>query len=236
MTNQQTKVFVIGLPRTGTTSMSIALLALGYKVAHQGFTQQTFALADAVTDAPCFSDYPYLHQLYPNAKFIYLNRNIDAWVASMQMLLSKMLPHLHPQSGRFHPVMKRSFEACFGVSTCRDPLDEHHLRRCFAYHQQQVYEYFNIKNNELENHQFLEIDVSTPKDMSRLQQFLMANIANNIPNFPHSNQGSDVAGWDEFRHPNKVVSNASGQLRRKYFDYKPMVKPLPWVNTEVNQI
>ncbi|HCE50996.1 MAG TPA: sulfotransferase family protein, partial [Shewanella baltica] len=35
---EKQKVFIIGLPRTGTTSVSVALLEQGLKVAHMAFT------------------------------------------------------------------------------------------------------------------------------------------------------------------------------------------------------
>jgi hypothetical protein len=82
---QANKVFIIGLPRTGTTSVSVALLEQGLTVAHQAFTKQAFMLADAVSDAPCFSDYQQLDKLFPNAKFVYLDRPLDKWLPSIQL-------------------------------------------------------------------------------------------------------------------------------------------------------
>lgn len=228
MVHLDEKVFVIGLPRTGTTSISIALLEMGCKVAHQAFTQQAFELADVVSDVPCFSDYQQLHQLYPRAKFIYLDRDITAWVCSMQMLLKKMLPHLAPTTGRFHPLMKRSFEACFALSYCDDPTDEFHLQQCYRFHKQQVCHYFNAQQSAYVDN-FIQIDVSKATDMVRLQQFLFGSNFNKTIRMPHVNRGTHVASWDEYRHKSKISSHASGLLKRKYFSYQFDTAVLPWL-------
>ncbi|QYK01421.1 sulfotransferase [Shewanella psychrotolerans] len=221
------KVFIIGLPRTGTTSVSVALLEMGFKVAHQAFTKQSFELADVVSDAPCFSDYRQLHKLYPNAKFVYLERALDAWVPSMQMLLSRMLVHLDNKTGKFHPILKRSFDHCFDVNGIDDPLDAEHLVSCYLSHKGQVFDYFkqfNVNN-------FMCIDISQPNSLIQLHQFLASDLnfsgelsiddcRSEGEGFPHLNRGRNVASWDEYKHPNKVSTNAKGPDKRKFFDYK----------------
>ncbi|MGE6650691.1 sulfotransferase [Shewanella colwelliana] len=224
------KIFIIGLPRTGTTSVSVALLEMGYKVAHQAFTKQAFELADVVSDAPCFSDYMQLHQLYPNAKFVYLERALDAWVPSMQMLLSRMMVHLDNKTGKFHPILKRSFNHSFDVNGIDNPLDAEHLVRSYLSHKKQVIDYF--KQSNINN--FIGIDISEPDSLPQLRQFLARDLnlsgERSIDNpihscsegegFPHLNRGRNVASWDEYKHPNKVSTNASGPDKRKYFAYK----------------
>ena len=68
------KLFIIGLPRTGTTSISVALLDYGFKVAHTAYTKRAFELADVISDAPCFADYQELDNIFPHSKFVYLDR------------------------------------------------------------------------------------------------------------------------------------------------------------------
>ncbi|WP_119978638.1 sulfotransferase [Shewanella algidipiscicola] len=223
------KIFIIGLPRTGTTSVSVALLEQGFKVAHQAFTKQAFELADVVSDAPCFSDYRQLHQLYPNAKFIYLERALDAWVPSMQMLLSRMLVHLDDKTGRFHPILKRSFNHSFAINRVDDPMCAMHLVDCYHNHKKQVFDYFSEQAN------FISIDISDADSLAKLMTFLSVEPLNgalscdlkpsshsNLPhlNFPHLNKGRNVASWDEYKHPNKISANAVGPDKRKFFSYK----------------
>ncbi|MGX9462450.1 sulfotransferase [Shewanella sp. A14] len=210
-------------PCTGTTSVSVALLEQGLTVAHQAFTKQAFMLADAVSDAPCFSDYQQLDTLFPNAKFVYLDRPLDKWLPSMQMLLSRMLVHLDKDNGRFHPIMKRSFNHCFDIWQVEDVFDEEHLTACYQRHQQQVLSYFAGRDD------FITIDISVAGSFATLLQFIdlagpdTAELPQlNFPplNFPQLNMGRNVACWDEYKHPNKISANASGPDKRKFFDYK----------------
>ncbi|UJF22077.1 sulfotransferase [Shewanella sp. OMA3-2] len=213
VTNKRThKVFIIGLPRTGTTSVSVALLEHGLTVAHQAFTKQAFMLADVVSDAPCFSDYQQLDALFPGAQFVYLDRPLDKWLPSMQMLLTKMMLHLDKDNGRFHPVMKRSFNHCFDIWQVEDVLDEAHLTGCYLRHQQQVHDYFAGRDN------FISIDISQANSLPTLLTFLDIKDATAI-DFPILNVGRNVASWDEYKHPNKVSSNAAGPDKRKFFNY-----------------
>jgi hypothetical protein len=227
------KVFIIGLPRTGTTSVSVALLEQGLTVAHQAFTKQAFMLADAVSDAPCFSDYQQLDKLFPNAKFVYLDRPLDKWLPSIQMLLGRMLMHLDKDKGRFHPVMKRSFNHSFDIWQVEDVFDEAHLTACYQRHQQQVMSYFAGRDD------FITIDISVAGSFATLLQFIdlpkpdtakfrqlqypqLQSQPQNFPqlSFPQLNMGRNVASWDEYKHPNKISANASGPDKRKFFDYR----------------
>lgn len=218
------KVFIIGLPRTGTTSVSVALLEQGYKVAHQAFTKQAFELADVISDAPCFSDYKQLDKQFPGAKFVYLDRPLDTWVPSMQMLLSRMLVHLDDKTGRFNAILKRSFAHSFGVNRVDNPMDTEHLIQSYHIHRSQVFDYFKGRGD------LLSIDISEPGSLSKLMNFLEADTDSSYSdfqhlNFPHLNKGRNVASWDEYKHPNKISANVAGPENRKYFDYKLADKP-----------
>ncbi|GGQ34475.1 hypothetical protein GCM10009411_37310 [Shewanella litoralis] len=212
--------------------MSVALLEQGLTVAHQAFTKQAFMLADSVSDAPCFSDYQQLDRLFPNAKFVYLDRPLDKWLPSMQMLLGRMMVHLDKDNGRFHPVMKRSFNHCFDIWQVEDVADEAHLTACYQRHQQQVFNYFAGRDD------FIALDISVDGSLTRLLQFIGLPHSIDLPlpqslsqanfpqlsfpqlNFPQLNMGRNVASWDEYKHPNKISANASGPDKRKFFDYR----------------
>lgn len=211
---QKQKLIIIGLPRTGTTSVSVALLEQGLKVAHMAFTKEAFMQADAISDAPCFSDFKQLDGLFPKAKFVYLDRELESWVPSMQMLLSRMLPHLDAQTGRFHPIMKRSFRHSFGVGLIENPQDTQHLIDCYQRHKQSVLDYFTGRDD------FLSLDVSQQGALGQLLAFIGLASAEDQQNFPKLNVGRNVASWDEYKHPNKISANASGPEKRKFFDYK----------------
>jgi hypothetical protein len=207
------KIFIIGLPRTGTTSISVALLEHGFKVAHTAYTKRAFELADVVSDAPCFADYQELDKLFPNSKFVYLDRALERWVPSMQMLLNKMLPELTPKSGYLNPVLKRCINKTFAPFTTENPLDKQYLENCYSEHQQEVFCYFAKRDD------FLTIDISQSDSLQKLLTFLGIGSAT-MGNFPHLNIGKQVDNWKEFKHPNKINSLSAGKEHRKFFDYQ----------------
>jgi len=207
------KLFIIGLPRTGTTSISVALLDYGFKIAHTAFTKRTFELADVISDAPCFADYQELDQLFPNSKFVYLDRALESWVPSMQMLLHKMLPELTPKTGYLNPVLKRCMTKTFELLTTKNPLDKQHLENCYRLHQQAVLSYFAHRND------FLSINVSENGSLKLLLKFVDIN-NEAAGEFPHLNIGKQVDYWKALKHPNKVNSLSAGKDHRKFFDYQ----------------
>jgi len=206
------KIFIIGLPRTGTTSISVALLEAGFKVAHTAFSQATFELAEVVSDAPCFSDFEQLDHLFPGSTFVYLQRELSEWIPSIQRLLMKMEPHLIPKSGHFNPVLKRSFSETFSLNN-ENLLSEQHLTDCYLKHNQHVKKYFNGRND------FIEVNLSDPLSLPTLFTFLRLPFTEGQV-FPHLNQGPQVANWKAYKHPNKVNSLSSGKLHRRFFDYQ----------------
>lgn len=207
------KLFIIGLPRTGTTSISVALLDYGFKVAHTAYTKRAFELADVISDAPCFCDYQELDKLFPDSKFVYLERALERWVPSMQMLLNKMLPELAPKSGYLNPVLKRCINTTFAPLTTAHPLDAQHLEACYLKHQQAVLDYFANRD------EFLAIDISRSGSLKKLLEFLGAS-GEGASEFPQLNIGKQVDGWKEFKHPNKINSLSAGKEHRKFFDYQ----------------
>jgi len=207
------KIFIIGLPRTGTTSISAALLEHNLRVAHTAFTKHTFELADVISDAPCFSDYRQLDKLFPGSKFVYLERALEDWVPSMQMLLTKMQTKLDHEHGSFHPVLKRSFNTTFGLYWADAPLNGVHLSQCYQAHQQGVYEYFTERDD------LLSININEPNSFDQLLKFI-GMTATSVRKFPKLNVGTRVSSWKSLKHPNKVNSYSAGKEHRKFFDYR----------------
>jgi hypothetical protein len=205
------KVFIIGLPRTGTTSICAALLEHDFKVAHTALTKQSFELADVIADTPCFADYRQLDQLFPGSLFVYCQRDIITWLPSIQMLLDKMLK-FKQAGGHFNPVIERCFNEAFQLWTCKNPLDTKHLTLCYQQHQQAILTYFKGRND------LLSIDVSETDSLKTLLQFLGKPAPKNIE-FPQLNANRMITAWRDIKHPNKINSNAIGPERRKFFDY-----------------
>ena len=90
------KVVGLGLPRTGTCSLSAALKLLGYSVQHFpiNFHKRRHLYErkrDALIDISMLSLRPTdMHRLYPSAQFIYSDRDDRSWVKSMKKLLKTL--------------------------------------------------------------------------------------------------------------------------------------------------
>lgn len=96
------KIFVIGMNKTGTTSVKKALIDLGYTIGHQGTASSIFVYENKASfqekiikyceSADAFQDIPFsvpgvyklLYEIYPRAKFILTVRDdADKWFNSM---------------------------------------------------------------------------------------------------------------------------------------------------------
>jgi hypothetical protein len=205
------KLFIIGLPRTGTTSISVALLE-HFKVSHTAYTKRAFELADVISDCPCFSDYQQLDVLFPESKFVYLQRSLDQWLPSIQMLLNKMLPSLNSKT-YVNPILRRSFGQIFDLDNVRSPLEERHLTMCYQRHEQGVIDYFHGRDN------MLSININLADSFSQLLSFLNLQYSSG-EQFPHLNMGKLVDNWKDIKHIHKINPNTAGREGRKFFEYR----------------
>jgi hypothetical protein len=205
------KLFIIGLPRTGTTSISVALLE-HFKVSHTAYTKRAFELADVISDCPCFSDYQQLDVLFPESKFVYLQRSLDQWLPSIQMLLNKMLPSLNSKT-YVNPILRRSFGQIFDLDNVRSPLEERHLTMCYQRHEQGVIDYFHGRDN------MLRINIKLADSFSQLFSFLNLQYSSG-EQFPHLNMGKLVDNWKDIKHIHKINPNTAGIEGRKFFEYR----------------
>jgi Sulfotransferase domain len=89
------KIFVLGLSRTGTTSLHAAMVLLGHGSIHYpghaamrwlagNFKTDVLSDFDACMDLPTPIYYPQLDERYPGSKFILLERDPDDWLDSLQ--------------------------------------------------------------------------------------------------------------------------------------------------------
>jgi len=81
------KIFCIGLPRTGTTTICSAFEMLGFSAKHIYETLEIsdYEKYDAYADTPIWVPefFKKLYNKYPDAKFIYTYRDIEKWMASI---------------------------------------------------------------------------------------------------------------------------------------------------------
>ena len=103
MNSSQSKIFGIGLSKTGTTSLANALEILGYKTKdYLGITRYSrgdlssvdldaISANDAFTDTPIPSFYRELDKKYPGSKFILTVREMDGWLKSCKKQFTRKL-------------------------------------------------------------------------------------------------------------------------------------------------
>ena len=78
------KIFGIGLSRTGTTSLTLALSELGLHAYHFPRGREVIDSVDAATDTPVAAWYQDLDAAYPDSKFILTLRHRPEWLDSCE--------------------------------------------------------------------------------------------------------------------------------------------------------
>lgn len=175
------KVFCIGFHKTGTTSLTVALRALGYRVTGpngiddpdiaSNVLPMAYALVeqyDAFQDNPWPIIYRDLDRQYPGSRFILTLRNTDSWMTSQ-------LKHF----GRRETQMRKWI---YGVG-CPEG-NEAVYRKTFEAHNREVLDYFSERPDDL-----LVLDLAKGDGWEKLCPFLGKPVPA-MP-FPHANKGSD---------------------------------------------
>jgi hypothetical protein len=155
-----TKVWGIGLSRTGTTTLAYALEILGFKSGHFVLPRY-FDNYDAVTDVTVSVRYKDLDRRYPGSKFILTTREIEGWLASYER-------HI-----RRRQIPKCDSEWLDEILHCRRTLygtigfDPELCRRSFHRHNNEVTDYF--MNRDVE---FLQMDIIAGDGWDKLCEFI----------------------------------------------------------------
>lgn len=204
--NRPQKVWIIGLPRTATTSVCLAMLDLGFKTAHTAYTNEAFEQAEAIADTPVFADYAALDAAYPNSKFIYLQRDVEAWLPSIRQLLERMYENLMRDDGGFNPYLKRCYQHVFSPLSLDNIASDEFLTHCYQRHQTQVFTHFEGKEQQL-----LSLDVTEADGYQKLARFLNVDVCVD-KTFEVINKGGKVTAWNKIKHPLKVESTRNGRI------------------------
>lgn len=218
--NGMSKIFVVGLPRTGTTSLCAKCLEWEFRVAHCALSKEAFRRADVIADTPVFSDYEQLDALFPDSRFIYLHRAESEWIPSIKLLLTKMAARYRSNTqmgGGFHPLILRSFDLVFPHWMQQETFNEEYLFECYDSHRKAVREFFNKRKDTA-----IELDLSGESSETQLKDFLQRFKllpTYNTVGFERLNRNGKINSWQAVKHPLKVDSMAFGDDRRNYFDY-----------------
>jgi hypothetical protein len=192
------KIFCIGLSKTGTTSLTAALRALGFDAVHWYGTKRAFRYTDAdagegididwgfferhdaFADTPIARIYPQLAGRYPDAKFILTLRDVDAWLRSFA---DQFAPGgLDPFSARLHREL-------YGT----DSFDAERCRAAFIAHGRRAQRFFAGRPGAL-----LALDIGAGDGWEPLCGFL--GCARPAVPFPHrftrhERRGAGREGW-----------------------------------------
>lgn len=163
------KIFGIGLSRTGTTSLHLALVCMGkasihypeFAVSrwmHGDFKQDTLSDFDSCSDIPAAIYFRELDKRYPGSKFILTTRDEQSWIASTQEWWEKSSPS--NKNTLFRDMVRL---AAYG-STAHS--NDRFLQR-YRQHLRQVRNYFSLRP-----HSFLELDISEKDKWGKLSTFL----------------------------------------------------------------
>ncbi|NQZ22861.1 MAG: sulfotransferase family protein [Colwellia sp.] len=204
---KSSRIFIIGLPRTGTTSICAAMLELGFTVAHTAYTQKTFEQAEVIADTPVFCDYKRLDSFYPGSKFIYLTRQSENWLPSIKQLLQRMYVNVSRKDGGSNTIIKRCYQHTFAPFTLENIERNEFLLTCYQKHNQEINRYFAKRSADL-----LTIDISEPTSFPRLLSFLSADEWGDSTNFKKLNSGGKVTAWKDLIHANKIESTKNGRI------------------------
>jgi len=202
------KIFIIGLPRTATTSVCLAFLGLGYKTAHNAYTEHAFEEAQVLADTPIFCDFKKLDAHFPNSKFIYLTRDASLWLPSIKQLLQRMIVNLQRSDGGFNPYLKRCYSDVFSPLSVTNIADDDFLLSCYQRHQQGVVDYFQQREKDL-----LTIDVSDEHSYQALLTFLnVEQLDEGKRGFKQINIGGKVKAWQDINNVLKIESTNKGRI------------------------
>lgn len=196
------KIFIVSLPRTGTTSICLYLLDCGFKVAHTAYCDHVFEQADVIADTPVFVDYSTLYHRYPDAKFVYLERSMLDWTPSIRRLLQTMRKQWLRDSTFFEKDIKRCFQYVFPDFEAKKDFKNTYLHAAYDRHKVDVLGFFADKSE-----QFLRLDIEQVDAGKIVCQF--CGIGTNkgcYDALPHVNKGRRIAYWASIEHDNKIAS------------------------------
>jgi len=168
-----TKIFGVGLSRTGTTSLSSALSILGYNSLHNpsrmmwlhndnlGINNYYADGLDALIDTPIPLFYEELDNAYSDSKFILTVRDPEEWAESAKKHFTKTRAMI--RSLTHGKEIKRYLNELYGSEV----FNEETWVRAFIEHEQRVKEYFADRPEDL-----LVLDVCGGQGWDELCSFL----------------------------------------------------------------
>jgi hypothetical protein len=156
--SKTSKIFGIGLSRTGTKSLTLALNMLGFRVAHYPDDEITlkelragkynFSLLkdfDGITDITVAPYYAQLDKLFPDSKFILTIRDKESWLRSVEAHFGKPVFEGTP-SNENTMLLRRQFRvAVYGTYS----FNRERFSHVYDLHYKNVTDYFKNRPESL---------------------------------------------------------------------------------------
>lgn len=168
------KVFGIGLSRTGTHSLTVALHILGYDTVHNPIDQETgdtlergdanFPLLNfynGITDVTTVPLYKKLDRLYPNSKFVLTVRDEESWLESCKKHWDKLEPK--DTTGYRLSIRKKLRQHVYKTQQ----FDKDTFRKTYQNHIDDVTHYFKDRPHDL-----LALNIVKGEGYEKLAPFL----------------------------------------------------------------
>jgi hypothetical protein len=188
--NSDKKIFCIGLSRTGTKSLTVALYILGYNIIHYPSDEQTlrdliegnysFSVLqdyDGISDITVSPYFAQLHKLYPNSKFILTVRNKEDWLRSFQKHWGDRPPFDDPNQNETYMKVRRLLRASV-YGTYKFNRDR--MSYVYDLHKKSVLDYFKNKP-----HSLLVLNIFKKKAWKKLTKFLNVPKPKSFQEFPN---------------------------------------------------
>ena len=206
---EDTRIFGIGLSKTGTTSLTRALEILGYRTNHFPYSAIRFEQGglrldverlrcwDAATDSPVALYFRTLEERFPEARFILTERDVDSWIASCQNNHVWPGDYVSNKGIRLFPHIRKILclhRNVYGT----ERFNPESFRKAYAEHRAAVIEHFEAKGREL-----LIMNICAGDGWERLCEFLDVPVPD-VP-FPRENVG-------KFKRLKRVSRQASWRL------------------------
>lgn len=209
------KIFGIGLPRTGTTSLNVALNTIGIPSIHFPFSLyelEDLSILDQYTafvDSPIPSLYHQLDGIYPDAGFILTTRPLEQWLASMQWLLEE-----GPKIWEWKPVYDAYHVDFFGSAR----FERGSYQKTYYDFHHNVRHYFEDRDN------LLILDLSIGYGYEELCHFL--EIPVHQGEYPRGNEKRRVRNLQRLAHQVGRYNPSCEQLIRRLDYYMLRLKEL----------
>jgi hypothetical protein len=181
------KIFGIGMPRTGTTSLNTALEILGFSSRHYADDETTvrelrngnYELSilkeyDALTNLPACATFAQLDLAFPASKFVLTVRDLDDWLSSCESAWFNK-DNAIPEPGSVRDFYRTLLYGCSRYNRDR-------FRWVAQSHHHLVSSYFSGEKAD----QLLVLDLTAGDGWEKLCRFLGVPIPDHA--FPHSNR------------------------------------------------